>query len=113
MTTPPLLQVQDLHKTYGRGETRFEALTGVSFDVQRGESLAIVGKSGSGKSTLMHLLALLDQPTSGRILLGGEPAGGLRGRELNLTRNRTFGFVFQQFFLTADAPCSRTWCSPP
>ncbi len=99
----PILQVDDLRKTYGRGATRFEALKGVSFGVREGESLAIVGKSGSGKSTLMHLLALLDQPTSGTVRLAGRDASTLRGRELNRARNRTFGFVFQQFFLTPNA----------
>ena len=99
----PILQVDDLHKTYGRGATRFDALKGVSFEVREGESLAIVGKSGSGKSTLMHLLALLDQPTTGTVRLAGRDAGTLRGRELNRARNRTFGFVFQQFFLTSNA----------
>ena len=99
----PILQVDDLHKTYGRGATRFDALKGVSFEVREGESLAIVGKSGSGKSTLMHLLALLDQPTTGTVRLAGRDAGTFRGRELNRARNRTFGFVFQQFFLTSNA----------
>ncbi|WP_394554149.1 ABC transporter ATP-binding protein [Agromyces sp. MMS24-JH15] len=101
--TTPVLQAVDLHKSYGRGATRFDALKGVSFEVRAGESLAIVGKSGSGKSTLMHLLALLDQPSAGEIRLNGEPAERLRGRELNRTRNATFGFVFQQFFLTSSA----------
>lgn len=99
----PILQVDELHKSYGRGATRFDALKGVSFEVREGESLAIVGKSGSGKSTLMHLLALLDRPTSGTVRLAGRDAGTLRGRELNRARNSTFGFVFQQFFLTPNA----------
>ncbi|MFF2371468.1 ABC transporter ATP-binding protein [Agromyces sp. NPDC058110] len=98
----PVLQVEDLRKSYGRGATRFDALKGVSFEVRQGESLAIVGKSGSGKSTLMHLLALLDRPTEGRVLLHGEPAERLKGAELNRARNKTFGFVFQQFFLTPN-----------
>lgn len=98
--TTPLLQVTDLHKTYGRGQNRFEALRGVSFDIRAGESIAIVGKSGSGKSTLMHLLALLDAPDAGRIVLEGVDTASLRGSQLNKTRNKTFGFVFQQFFLT-------------
>lgn len=97
-----LISVTDVRKSYGRGANRFDALRGVSLDIQEGESVAIVGKSGSGKSTLMHLLALLDQPTSGRIDLGGTDTRTLRGRTLNSTRNRTFGFVFQQFFLTAN-----------
>jgi putative ABC transport system ATP-binding protein len=96
----PVLQVRNLHKSYGRGATRFDALRGVTFDILEGESVAIVGKSGSGKSTLMHLLALLDKPTSGKVLLSGEDASLLRGTALNHTRNSTFGFVFQQFFLT-------------
>src|SRR5690606_18151251 len=61
----PILSVRDLHKTYGRGPSRFDALRGVTLDIREGESVAIVGKSGSGKSTLMHVLALLDQPSQG------------------------------------------------
>ncbi len=96
----PLISVRDLHKTYGSGETAFQALRGVDLDIAEGESLAIVGKSGSGKSTLMHLLALLDRPTSGTITLEGTETSLLSEKELNKTRNRAFGFVFQQFFLT-------------
>ena len=98
----PIMSVTDVHKSYGRGQNRFDALRGVSFDVHEGESVAIVGKSGSGKSTLMHLMALLDAPTSGTIQLEGVDTGTLRGSRLNRARNRTFGFVFQQFFLTGD-----------
>ncbi|MGK3952353.1 ABC transporter ATP-binding protein [Microbacterium sp. I2] len=98
----PIMSVTDVHKSYGRGQNRFDALRGVSFDVHEGESVAIVGKSGSGKSTLMHLMALLDAPSSGTIELEGVDTGTLRGSRLNRARNRTFGFVFQQFFLTGD-----------
>lgn len=98
----PILQVQDVHKSYGRGQNRFEALRGVSFDIPEGQSVAIVGKSGSGKSTLMHVLALLDAPDSGRICLEGRETAGLHGATLNRTRNKTFGFVFQQFFLNGS-----------
>jgi len=96
----PVLAARDLKKSYGRGSTRFDALRGVSLDILPGESLAILGKSGSGKSTLMHLLALLDEPTSGGLRLDGEDTSRLAGRTLNATRNKKFGFVFQQFFLT-------------
>ena len=96
----PILSAHDIRKSYGRGSTRFDALRGISLDVAPGESLAILGKSGSGKSTLMHLLALLDKPTTGRLELDGRDTAQLRGRALNRTRNKTFGFVFQQFFLT-------------
>lgn len=100
--TIPILHVENVRKTYGRGQNRFEALKGVSFDINEGESVAIVGKSGSGKSTLMHVLALLDAPDSGSILLEGSDTESLHGSKLNKTRNKTFGFVFQQFFLTGN-----------
>lgn len=99
----PIISVRDVRRAYGRGQNRFEALKGVSFDIREGESVAIVGKSGSGKSTLMHLLALLDAPSSGVVELEGVDTSTLRGRRLDTTRNRTFGFVFQQFFLTPNA----------
>jgi putative ABC transport system ATP-binding protein len=75
----------------------------VSLQILEGESVAIVGKSGSGKSTLMHILALLDSPTTGGVEVDGSDAAKLTGTQLNTLRNRTFGFVFQQFFLTAGA----------
>ncbi|WP_369960923.1 ABC transporter ATP-binding protein [Leifsonia sp. EB34] len=98
-----ILSVRDLAKSYGRGESRFDALKGVTMEVRRGESLAIVGKSGSGKSTLMHLLALLDKPDAGELSVDGRSAGALSKRTVDLLRNERFGFVFQQFFLTPSA----------
>ena len=95
----PILAAQDLTKTYGRGPDRFDALKGVSLEIGRGDSVAIVGKSGSGKSTLMHLLALLDSPGGGQVHVDGTDAKTLSGRRLNALRNTMFGFVFQQFFL--------------
>lgn len=98
----PTISVRDVRRSYGRGQNRFEALKGVSFDIREGESVAIVGKSGSGKSTLMHVLALLDVPSSGTVELEATDTRTLRGKKLNRTRNKTFGFVFQQFFLTPN-----------
>jgi putative ABC transport system ATP-binding protein len=97
-----VLSTRNLTKQYGTGSARFDALKGVTIDIAEGESVAIVGKSGSGKSTLMHILALLDSPTSGGLSVDGTDAGKLKGARLNTLRNRTFGFVFQQFFLTPN-----------
>ncbi len=101
--SPPLLDARDIRKSYGKGTARFDALAGVSISVHAGESIAIVGKSGSGKSTLMHLLALLDQPDEGDLMVGDTNAAELSVRQLNRLRNQDFGFVFQQFFLTPNA----------
>ncbi|ALU39226.1 ABC transporter ATP-binding protein [Kocuria flava] len=95
-----VLEAENLVRAYGRGADRVEALRGVSLRIGRGESVAVVGRSGSGKSTLMHLLALLDAPTSGTVAVEGRPAASLSAREVDRVRNTAFGFVFQQFFLT-------------
>lgn len=97
-----VIEVKDLVKVYGKRATAFEALKGINLDIYEGESVAIVGKSGSGKSTLMHLLALLDKPTAGTIKIDGVDSTKLSNRELNKLRNRTFGFVFQQFFMNPN-----------
>ncbi|BAL61853.1 ABC transporter ATP-binding protein [Melissococcus plutonius] len=94
-----VLKIKDIRKNYGTGQTTFEALKGINFSIHQGESVAIIGKSGSGKSTLMHILALLDQPTSGEIYLFGQDIKNKNAKELNKIRNRTFGFIFQQFFM--------------
>ena len=95
----PVLDVHNLVKTYGQGETEVHALRGVSMRVERGEYVAIMGASGSGKSTLMNILGCLDIPTSGRYLLDGTDVSKLSDRQLALVRNRRIGFVFQAFNL--------------
>ncbi len=97
------ISTHSLSKIYGKGDTAFTALNNISIDIKQGESVAIVGKSGSGKSTLMHLLALMDTPTNGRVEVGGQDAAKMSKRRADMLRNKTFGFVFQQFFLNANA----------
>lgn len=99
----PILEAQDIRKSYGQGSSKFDALSGVSIAATAGESIAIIGKSGSGKSTLMHLLALLDEPDGGHLLVQGRDAASFKKGELNHLRNEDFGFVFQQFFLIPNA----------
>lgn len=102
MTKEVLLETKGLNKVYGKKNTRFEALRDINLKIDTGETVAIIGKSGSGKSTLMHLLALLDQPSSGTIRLNGNNTAKLRASRLNHLRNREFGFVFQQFFMNSN-----------
>lgn len=97
-----VIAARELQKTYGKKKLAFTALQGIDLDIKQGESVAIIGKSGSGKSTLMHLLALLDKPTEGAVLIDGVDSGTLPKKKLENLRNSSFGFVFQQFFLNAN-----------
>jgi putative ABC transport system ATP-binding protein len=97
--TGAVVSAAGLVRRYGEGETAVEALRGVSLDVEVGRMTAIMGPSGSGKSTLMHLLAGLDSPTEGSIVLAGTEITGLSERKLTLLRRETIGFVFQFFNL--------------
>ena len=94
-----ILKVKDLCKSYGKGNTRVKALDHVSFSVQRGEFVAIVGSSGSGKSTLLHLLGGVDHPTSGEIIIDGENIYKLDETNLAIFRRRQVGLIYQFYNL--------------
>lgn len=98
-----VIKVRDLSKVYNedKPDLAVRAVDGVSFDVDRGESVAIVGPSGCGKSTLMHIIGCLDHPTRGTYALSGENVAGLNDDQLAAIRNRSIGFVFQTFNLLA------------
>jgi putative ABC transport system ATP-binding protein len=94
-----IIEAIGLTKIYDQAAEKTVALSNILLAIQKGESVAIVGKSGSGKSTLMHVLATLDKPTSGNLIIDGRQTVGLSSRQLDALRNKKFGFVFQQFFL--------------
>jgi putative ABC transport system ATP-binding protein len=99
MTSPAIVSTADLHRTYGEGEAAVHALQGVTVDFPAGQFTAIMGPSGSGKSTLMHLLAGLDRPTSGSVVVDGQELANLDDKRLTALRRDKLGFVFQAFNL--------------
>ncbi len=106
VSAPPqgtLIRVENLWKTYDMGAVQVDALSGVSFDIHRGEYVAIMGPSGSGKSTLMNLIGCLDTPTRGRYWLNTRLVSELTDDELAFIRNKEIGFVFQTFNLLSRA----------
>jgi putative ABC transport system ATP-binding protein len=94
-----VIEVRDIKKFYQMGEVEVRALRGVSFNIERGEVVSIMGPSGSGKSTLMNMLGCLDRPTSGDYYLDGELVSTLTDDQLAVIRNKKVGFVFQSFNL--------------
>jgi len=94
-----MLEIKKIKKIYQMGKVKVEALRGVSFYIDKGEFVAIMGPSGSGKSTLMHIIGCLDQPTEGNFVIGGKDVSKLNDDRLAEIRNKRIGFVFQQFNL--------------
>src|SRR5213595_1775604 len=95
----PVVEAHDLSRRYGEGDTAVDALRGVDLEVSRGKLTAVMGPSGSGKSTLMHILAALDKPTGGYVVLAGNRLGELNDTEITRIRRKHIGFVFQFFNL--------------
>ena len=97
-----LLEVKNICKTYGSGETAVRALKDVSFSVPKGEYVAIVGESGSGKSTLLNMIGALDTPTAGKVLIDGRDVFAMADKKLTIFRRRNIGFIFQAFNLIPE-----------
>lgn len=93
------LKTINLTKIYGAGETAVRAVDNVSFEVEHGEFVAVVGTSGSGKSTMLHMIGGLDKPTSGEVIVDGRTLSDMKDEELTIFRRRNIGFVFQQYNL--------------
>jgi putative ABC transport system ATP-binding protein len=107
-----MIEVKDVRKVYGKKDSAFEALKGVSFAVPDGATVAIIGKSGSGKSTLMHIMGGLDHPTSGEVIVDGKSLGGMKRKEIDRFRAKDLGFVFQAFFVEANQSCYQNVALP-
>ena len=107
-----LLEVHNICKTYGKGETAVNALKGVSFSVPKGEYVAIVGESGSGKSTLLNMLGALDTPTSGKVLIDNKDIFSMNDSNLTVFRRRNIGFIFQAFNLIPELTVEQNMIFP-
>lgn len=97
-----ILNVQNLCKTYGKGETKVDALKHVSFSLEKGTFAAVVGESGSGKSTLLNCIGALDTPTSGQIHMDGQNLFSMKEEQRTIFRRRHIGFIFQSFQLVSE-----------
>ncbi len=97
-----IVEVNNLCKTYGKGEAKVEALKHVSFSLQKGEFAAVIGESGSGKSTLLNCVGALDEPTGGKILIDGQDLFAMPEEKRAIFRRRNIGFIFQSFHLIPE-----------
>ena len=97
-----ILRVENLCKTYGKGEAEVQALKNVSFSLEKGEFAAVVGESGSGKSTLLNCIGALDTPTSGSIFIDGQNLFSMKEEKRTIYRRRNIGFIFQSFQLVSE-----------
>ena len=98
----PLLQIKNLKKYYGKGESQVKALDDISFDVYKGEMLVLLGNSGCGKSTLLNIIGGMDSPTDGHVFLNGEDITAYKDKQLTKYRKEKIGFIFQFYNLLPD-----------
>ena len=103
MIKPPLIELNNIFKIYKMGNTEVRANDGINLKIYDGEFVAIVGKSGSGKSTIMNIIGALDVPTEGQYILKGQDVSKMKDDDLATVRNRTIGFIFQQYNLLAKS----------
>ena len=99
MMSKTVIRLEDVWKIYTMGDNEVQALQGVSFDIHKGEFVSIMGPSGSGKSTCMNMIGCLDSPTKGDVIIDGQKTADLSEKQLAFLRNKTVGFVFQQYNL--------------
>ena len=112
-----ILKVENLYKIYGKGENEVKAVDNVSFSVEKGEFVAIIGASGSGKSTLLHLIGGVDRPTSGKVFIDGQDIYTLNDENLAIFRRRQVGLIYQFYNLipilnveeNITLPCNLDW----
>ncbi|MCI8781800.1 MAG: ABC transporter ATP-binding protein [Lachnospiraceae bacterium] len=107
-----ILKVENLCKTYGKGEAKVDALKNVSFCLEKGEFTAVVGESGSGKSTLLNCVGALDTPTSGSVFIVGQNLLSMKEEKRTIFRRRNIGFIFQSFQLVSELDVEQNICFP-
>jgi len=100
-----MITLDHITKTYGKDESAFNALNDISFSIEEGSTLAIIGKSGSGKSTLMHIMSGLDRPTRGKVVVSNIDVYKLKSRDIDNFRSEQISFIFQSFFVEANQTC--------
>ena len=94
-----IIELNEIYKIYGNGNALFEAVKGLSFSIEKGSFVSIVGKSGRGKSTILHIMASLDKPTKGEVIIDGKNISKMSEKEKCKFRNEKIGFIFQSFYL--------------
>lgn len=107
-----MIEVRNVTKRYGKKKNIFTALNNVSLTIEKGETVAVIGKSGSGKSTLMHVMSGLDRPQEGEVIIGGKDILKLKPKGIDRFRSREMSFIFQSFFVQGNESCANNVSLP-